>query len=250
MARNYDDQSLIRRYLLNQLTGEAQRQIEQRLLTGDGFFEELEIAEDELIDGYLSEKLSEDERERFEQYFLATPERQQKVRFSRSFSRYINAPQGPKETQPATSAFWSINHRALAAAATVAVIVIVAGILFFSRQRTPPTFATYTLIPSNTTRGEDQQKKTRVKLPLNVEVLRLRLELPVTADPATTYRVVLLDEHRQQQTLSPVGQDSRSVTAEIAAAQLSLGQYALKVYVVRSDRTEQPLTDSYFLTVE
>ncbi|HEV7799236.1 MAG TPA: hypothetical protein VGO73_13840, partial [Pyrinomonadaceae bacterium] len=61
MARNHHDKNAVRQYLLRQLSDGDQRTIEQRLLTEDDLFEELEIAEDELIDEYLAEELSEEE---------------------------------------------------------------------------------------------------------------------------------------------------------------------------------------------
>lgn len=250
MAQNHGDQATIRQYLLGKLTGDSQQKVEERLLTEDDLFEELEIAEDELIDEYLAEKLSEDERERFEQNFLATPERQQKVRFSRSLNRYVRTIESQeKATPPFGWHFWSTQNWALPAAAAIAVIVIVAGIFLFSRQRTPPTIATLTLTISASTRGEGVQA-TKVTLPLNADVLRLRLKLPETSNPARRYRVELLSENSETETLPTVGQDEQSVVVEIPAAQLSRGRYALNVYVIKPDGSEERIRGSYLLTVD
>jgi len=89
MASNHDDQSSVRRYLLHQLTDEEHQQIEQRLLTEDELFEQLQAAEDELIDQYITGSISKDDAEMFEKHFLATPERQQKLRFAKAFRRYV-----------------------------------------------------------------------------------------------------------------------------------------------------------------
>src|SRR6186997_1232188 len=88
MAQNQVDRTEIRQYLLGTLTPELQQKFEERLLTEAELLEELEIEEDELIDEYLALRLSDDELIRFEEYFHTTPERQQKVRFSRSLNRY------------------------------------------------------------------------------------------------------------------------------------------------------------------
>lgn len=250
MAWNHDDQNTIRRYLLRELDQDQQQRIEQRLLTEDDLFEELEIAEDELIDEYLNEKLSEDERERFEQNFLATPERQQKMRFSRSLNRYLRTIESQeKATSPFGWHFWSTQNWALPAAAAIAVIVIAAGLFWLSRQRTPPTIATLTLTISTSTRGEGPQA-TKVTLPLNAHVLRLRLKLPETSNPARRYRVELLREDGETETLPTIGQDEQSVVVEIPAAQISRGQYALNVYVIKPDGTEERIRGSYLLTVD
>ena len=251
MAWNNDDQSLIRKYLLNQLTGEQQQQFEQRLLTDDGVFEELEIAEDELIDEFLSEKLSEDERVRFEQYFLAMPERQQKVRFSRTLSRYVRANEKLDDASALSGPhFGTTNNWALPIAAAVAVIVIVAGIFWFSRPRNPsaPTLATFTLTLSTQTRGEGPPA-TKARVPLNADV-RLRLVLPEPANPAMRYRVESLTPSGDTQTLPKVGQDGHSVIVDIPGGQLSRGEYALNVYAIQPDDTEERLRGSYLFTVD
>lgn len=101
MARNYDDQSSIRRYLLNQLTDDEQQQIEQRLLTDDDLFEQFQATEDELVDQYLSGVLTKEETKMFEKHFLVTPERQLKLRFAKAFRRYVST--YPSELSPQTS---------------------------------------------------------------------------------------------------------------------------------------------------
>lgn len=252
MAQNHGDQATIRQYLLGKLTGDSQQKVEERLLTEDDLFEEMEIAEDELIDEYHAGELSKNDRERFEQNFLATPERQEKVRFSRSFNRYLRTIEGQKEAAvPFWSHFWSDQNWALPAVAAVAVIVIVAGIFWFSRQRppSPRTFATLTLTISTINRSEGGPV-TKLTLPLNADALRLRLELPEPGSPATRYRVKLLTENGETQTLQTVGQDEQSVVVEIPAEQLTRGQYALNVYVVKPDGSEQRIRGSYLLTVD
>src|SRR5205085_6933067 len=73
-----------------ELSDEAQRQqVEQRLLTDDDFFQELEISEDELIDQYLTAALTPDERRNFESHFLAATERQRKLGFARALRKYV-----------------------------------------------------------------------------------------------------------------------------------------------------------------
>jgi hypothetical protein len=53
-------------------------------------YEELSILEDELIDQYVRGQMSASERTRFEHYFRST-QNQQKVRFARAFTRYVDA---------------------------------------------------------------------------------------------------------------------------------------------------------------
>jgi CHAT domain-containing protein/Flp pilus assembly protein TadD len=90
MARNHDDQEAVRQYLLRQLSNDEQRTVEQRLLSEDELFEELEIAEDELIDQYLAGQLANSDREKFKRNFLATAEGNQKLRFAQALGRHPN----------------------------------------------------------------------------------------------------------------------------------------------------------------
>ncbi|MBD0327525.1 MAG: hypothetical protein ICV68_13900, partial [Pyrinomonadaceae bacterium] len=52
-----------------------------RLLTEDEFFDELLLGEEELTVDYVNDELTAADRLKFEQHFLSTPERQQKLRF-------------------------------------------------------------------------------------------------------------------------------------------------------------------------
>src|SRR6185295_19269439 len=90
MARKDDEQNPVKRYLLKQLSDAEQQEIELRLLSDDGFSEELEIAEDELIDEYLADELSRDERLEFEQNFLTNPERTSRLRSGEALKRYFD----------------------------------------------------------------------------------------------------------------------------------------------------------------
>jgi len=76
--------------------------LEERILTDDNFYQELLIAEDELIDQYLLDTLSESERNRFVSHFLITPDRQEKFRFSKTLKSYVTA--GREDEVPYSSA--------------------------------------------------------------------------------------------------------------------------------------------------
>ena len=100
MARNHHQQDFVKRYLLQQLTDAERQQIELQLLGDDDFFKEVEIVEDELIDEYLANELSRDERSAFEEHFLSTPERNSKLRSAEALKRYLlsAAPDQPHKT--------------------------------------------------------------------------------------------------------------------------------------------------------
>jgi CHAT domain-containing protein/Tfp pilus assembly protein PilF len=79
----------VRAYLLNRLDDDEQmRQIEEKLLTDDSFAESLSIVEDELIEDYLDENLSGDERSSFENVARLSDEIRHKINLIRNLRRY------------------------------------------------------------------------------------------------------------------------------------------------------------------
>lgn len=70
------------RYLLGTLSQDDESRIEEAFFADDARFEELEIAEAELIDAYLRSELSPAARERFEAKLRASPRLLERVRFA------------------------------------------------------------------------------------------------------------------------------------------------------------------------
>jgi len=77
-------------YLLGELTPEEQRQIDEQLFISDDYFERLLVTEDELIDDYLRDRLSESEREQFERNFLTSADLRKKVDLMKLLLSYID----------------------------------------------------------------------------------------------------------------------------------------------------------------
>src|SRR5262245_10236295 len=72
------------RYLLGRLPEDEQTSFEEQLLESEALFEALEETESELIDEYVGDTLSADDRRQFELYFLTQPERRARVEFARA----------------------------------------------------------------------------------------------------------------------------------------------------------------------
>lgn len=97
----------IKRYLLGDLADEEVWQnIERRLMTDDVFAEEMRICEDELIDDYLERRLTEQERTRFENHFLISPERRERLQFARTFKTYLAKEKTPAQQQREKKSFF------------------------------------------------------------------------------------------------------------------------------------------------
>jgi hypothetical protein len=79
----------IRDYLLGLTASGDAAQVEERLLTDDKFYQELLIVEDELVDEYVADQLTDSEIQSFESHFLNTSERREKLRFARNLKKYV-----------------------------------------------------------------------------------------------------------------------------------------------------------------
>jgi Skp family chaperone for outer membrane proteins len=110
------------RYLLGSATDAEKEALEKRFFQG-GAAEEMGAFEDELVDDYVAGRLSGAERTRFEQTYLASPERAAKVDFARALRSRLAPPQG-------TAGAGSFP-RLLALAA--AIVVGLAGVYFAYR---------------------------------------------------------------------------------------------------------------------
>lgn len=193
-------------------------QVEERLMSESDLYEELLICEDELIDQYVRGEMSEADRASFDKYFLRSAEHQQKLRFARAFSKYVDRAVGEPagafkgEAEPAAppmadSAYahpvspsarprrfwsWPFQTPALNYALAAVVVIAVGGIawvaLHSSRPVGPGNVFEATLVPGGVTRegGEIQT----IKLPPGTDTLRLQLMLPT--DQSSEYRVDLI----------------------------------------------------------
>ena len=102
---------------------------------------------------------------------------------------------------------------------------------------------------SSNTRAEGAQAG-KVTLPLNAEALKISLTMPPQSPPAVRYRVELETENGDTRSLEEAEKDAQSVMVVIPSAQLSRGQYALRIFVIKTDGTEKRINGSYFFVVE
>jgi hypothetical protein len=124
----------IRRYLLAAISEAEREGVETRLMTDDDFFRQIDLVEDELVEEYLDKELDAADRRRFEEVFLAAPERQQKLRFTRALRRRAAeaAEQAARDKQ--ARRWWEgllagldVSRPALAWSLAAALLVMAAG---------------------------------------------------------------------------------------------------------------------------
>jgi len=132
MKINTKDDAVLRKYLLGNLSIEEQEDIELWLMSEEDAYDLLEAVEDDLIDDSMAGRLTEHDLDAFNNHFLAAPERQRKLQFSRAFKRALAAALQPAPTPSAWARFLdALRYRpALAYAGSALVIILVAGSLW------------------------------------------------------------------------------------------------------------------------
>jgi hypothetical protein len=101
-----DNEALLARYLLGQLSAPEQERIEQDYVADAGLQERLDLVEDDLIDGYVRGRLAAADRAAFEEHFLNSPRRRERLAFARAWQQFVSAlpPSLPATPHPAVTA--------------------------------------------------------------------------------------------------------------------------------------------------
>ena len=243
MALNDHDQARIREYLLGQLSDEEQEKLEERLMIDEDLFQELEVSKDELIEEYCAGELSRTDHKWFEQHYLTSQEG--RTRHKAVVAINSLKPRIPPRREPSwlerLQAF--INaHRWAVAAATSAAVLIVAGLLIFR----PAATSAYAFALTNSISQRSQGNVRYFKVPLRSDIgeLRITLQLPEGVARGSDYRVEL-DDRREIESFKSLSHDTNSVTVVIPAASLHEGLYALRLYALRADGTDQLIPGEY-----
>ncbi len=137
--------------------------------------------------------------------------------------------------------------------AAFAPVVIIAAAFWFTlayAPSAPQTFATLALTINVNNNRADGMQAGRVKLPLNADALRISLTLPDGVPQAARYRVALENEQGESRPVEVASRDAQSVSIMLPATQVARGAYAVKLFVVKDDGTEQRIQGSYFFIVE
>ena len=249
-------------YLLKELPEDDLERFEDECFAQEDWPTEIDPVEKDMIDAYLRGELTPERRQRFERDYLTTEARQERVSMAAALLRHIDEYGAASKASVATPptgqtwaerfrAFWASQTSASRAATAVAVVAIIAGALWLSffRAPSPRTFATLTLTISNNNRAEGAQA-SRVKLTPNADALKISLTLPQQSPPAERYRVELENDNGETKAVEVAEKDAQSVLIVIPAAQLARGQYALRLFAIRPDGTEQRISGGYFFIVE
>lgn len=80
---NFKDEKLIKRFLFAEMSETERFEFEERFITDADLFEEIKVVEDELIEKYVRGWMDTAEGSKFEQHFLTTNKRLERVEFTR-----------------------------------------------------------------------------------------------------------------------------------------------------------------------
>src|SRR6185436_20144513 len=75
---------MLRKYLLGMLSEDELGKVEARILADREFYDQVQAAEEELIDEYVNRELTNQDQSKFEQSFLSTPEGYEQVELART----------------------------------------------------------------------------------------------------------------------------------------------------------------------
>lgn len=243
-------------YLLEELTEPEAQQFEEQCFAQEEWpADELESAEQDLIDAYIKKELTPERQRRFEEHYLTTDGRKVRVLIARSFQRLVCPNNLPKPSVAQRVLAWfkivvSGSWLPIPKFATAVLAVgLAATLLWFSTPpKAPQTFADISLQISNDTRSTNEQVEI-VNLPISQDALRISLALPASAPAGATYRVQWEDVNGELEDLKIESQDAKSISVVIPAGKLRPGQYALKLFRRNEDGTEQRVSGSYVFEV-
>lgn len=255
-------------YLLEELPEEEAERFEDECFAGESWPEQIQLAEEDLIDEYLRGGLTPERRRRFEENYLTTDARVERVRMAAALLRHVDS-QASATTEETTAAetvppedgvrtswlgaLWGVRSPVPRAALSFALLLVVAAgayVVYRLINNSNRTVVLVALTPNSAERGKGGAEPTKVKLPPDAGALRVSLALPEGTQPALRYRAELEDREGKASSLQAEGADARTVTVSIPATRLAPGTYALKLYAINADGVEQRVKGSYLFTIE
>jgi len=267
----------MRDYLLGNLDAERRAAIEESILCDPGIYEELLVAEEELIDQYITNNLSPSERQQFDTHFLITAERQKNLRFGRLLRRYLNSQPvivppddipvsalRPNEISAPATKFFALAPGSFARGATLAVsAAVVIGLLIlvvlcWRANRNPAQQTVQESSSSSSVKVvqlapgslRSEGATPRVKVP--PKGVNVRLDMEVTNPHFHNYKSELFRENESLQTADELKAESNGaqhvVPWTITGDVLSPGDYKVQLKGV-VDSGQDEYIDNYSFRV-
>jgi hypothetical protein len=251
IAREWTERDLAE-YLLGGLPANARQQLEQEYLADPSLLERLDVAEDQLVDRYVTGRLTWWTRRRFQGHYLASPSHRTKVN-SACQLMYALAPHPAAARPTPVGLALRLSY--------VALLLLAAGAatwFAFQNQRlgralqaqrslpapaegssTPPVkiastpVAAFVLYP-RTFRAIEEER--RLEIPGGTGSVELRLFAP--SDTSQSYTATLTRLNGAQIAIFDAKRENRQVRVTLPAASLTGGTYLLRLQSVENDFQE------------
>lgn len=268
-----EEGKLLAAYILGNLSEAAETRLEDEYLTDESAREKLLIVEDELVDAYIEDHLTADERKQLESRFLASPQGQRKLELTIALMGLASEPtqeSHPIVIQPEPRHFFGRTIRWVAIAATLVCAIVLwnrlkptgsdsansrsgrdgeqtsrTSVTPPSRSNLPPVAS---IILNPVTRNVD--KLERLTIPAATVEVKIQLNLE-TANHKT-YKATILNRG-EKEVWSGQGLQSRvfkggaAIDLDVPAASLNGGEYTL---LLRPDKNGAHPIAEYAFTVE
>jgi len=205
-----DKGAVAMRYLLGTLSDSEAARLEERYFSEDLVFDDIETAEDELVDAYVRGNLSAEDRQRFEEKLLSSERLAERVEFAKLFSKLPSLQFVGHE--PARARWWEnlfdfslTQNAAIRGAVAAGAFVLVLGI--------PATFVWLRLRDErrfNTERAQIEQQRQDLEK-------RLSDQQSKTNQLATDLKDSQAEEGRLQRQLEATKEELASTNAQPAA---------------------------------
>lgn len=269
MKSNTQQYQSIREYQLGQAASEDAARLEEQLLTDDELYQELLVVEDELVDQYLAGQLADSEKESFETYFLATPERREKLRFARNLKKYVsgnkageNSSAGNTDFASESTAFaaralpqkrfwpWSNPVVSYSLIAAVVLVVTITTVVILRNLNSPPKGAGKVLVVELTPGlSRSNQETKQIIVPADTSNVELQLRVSNVA-AYQTYRAILQTadgrEISSQDGLHPDPASNDRMICSVPANLLTPSDYSLKLSGINQHGEYEDVARFYF----
>ena len=247
----------MRNYLLGTLEADQRSALEERILRDPQVYEELLVAEKELIDQYVAGSLSKLEQHQFETHFLKAAERHKNLRFGQVLKERFNSHCSANKTPAYSLLFYLAKLRKIPVLAVTGALVICLGIVFFSWvmaqksaedlvRQSASGLVVVTLSPNSTKAPGTTQLLT---VPPRGADVKLELELTNTGFHEYRSEVFrgseVLNTH-DGLTMEAKGDRHRVVPIIIAGQTLIAGEYQVRLSGVLESGKDQFIDDYAF----
>jgi hypothetical protein len=254
------------RYLLGTLSEDERAALERRYFEDPRLFEELVRVEAALVDDYVAGRLADPERQRFETFYLAHPQRRERAAFAAALASRLDrtdasAARGGVESRPSWLAPLDALRRPRAAAAiALAALLVVSGLVWYAagsrrpdrREATagsvPPAAVTLALLVDPDVRGHEAGPPATLIIPPGTE--EVRLELNLRERDSSAYRIEIRPVGGgtllQTEALAASSSPGPAFTLRLPAGRLPAGDYLLTLQGGTGDGGFEDLSRTLF----